>query len=177
MRLLPMVAAMLLIGSGATSAGPEQVAFPEGFATSFVRYATVNKPDRDPPAIRFLYINQEALAEAKAGQLLPFGTVIVMEDHLALLDDQGAPVTTANGNFVPSAEVTNIFVQEKGEGWGADYPAETRNGEWEYAWFLADGSPKPDAKFEGCFECHKKEVEDQDFNFTLSPFVDAIKGQ
>lgn len=177
MRMLPIIAATLLTGSGVASAGPEQVAFPEGYATSFVRYATVNKPDREPPAIRFLYVNRDALAAAKAGQPLPYGTVIVMEDHPAMLDDQGAPVTTADGDFVPMAEVTNIFVQAKEQGWGADYPAETRNGEWEYARFLADGSPKPDATFEGCFECHKKEVEDQDFNFTLSPFVDAIKGR
>jgi hypothetical protein len=100
-----------------------------------------------------------------------------MEDHPAMLDDQGAPVTTSDGNFVPKAEVTNIFVQEKQEGWGADYAPDVRNGEWEYAWFIADGSPKPDAKFDNCFACHKKEVEAQDFNFTLSPFITAIKGQ
>jgi hypothetical protein len=99
-----------------------------------------------------------------------------MEDHLAKLDDQGAPVTTVDGDFVPTPEITNIFVQEKGQGWGADYPAEIRNGEWEYGWFLADGAPKPDAEFDRCFECHKG-VADQDFNFTLSPFIETIKGQ
>lgn len=177
MRMLPVIAAVLLSGSNVASAGPEQVVFPEGYGTSFVRYSTVNKPDRDPPAIRLFYVNREALAETMAGEPLPHGTVIVMEDHPATLDDQGAPVTTSDGNFVPTAEVTNIFVQEKQAGWGTDYPPETRNGEWEYAWFLADGSPKPDATFDKCFACHKKEVEAQDYNFTLSPFIDTIKGQ
>lgn len=175
MRFLSVIAAILLIGSGTASAGPEKVAYPEGFATSFVRYATVDKPDRKPPITRFLYVNREALAAAAAGMPLPYGTVIVMEDHLAQLDDAGAPVTNADGGFVPTAEIGNVFVQEKGRGWGADYPAETRNGEWEYGWFLADGSPKPDAKFGRCSECHKG-VEDQDYNFTLSPFVDDVKG-
>lgn len=176
MRMLPVIAVALLTAPCLASAGPEQVAFPEGYATSFVRYATVDKPDREPPAIRFFYVNREALAEAEAGQPLPHGTVIVMEDHPAKLDDQGAPMTTVDGGFVPTDEITNIFVQEKGPGWGKDYPAEARNGEWEYGWFMADGSPKPDATFDRCFECHKG-VEDQDYNFTLSPFVTAIKGQ
>lgn len=176
MRSYATIAAFVLAVPNMATAGPEQVTFPESFATSFVRYGAVNKPDREPPAIRFLYVNREALAQAEAGQPMPHGTVIVMEDHLAKLDDQGKPMITAGGDFIPTAEITNIFVQEKQEGWGAEYPAETRNGEWEYGWFLADGSPKPDATFDRCFECHKG-VEDQDFNFTLSGFIGAIKGQ
>ena len=171
---LAAISIVLMAGPNVAQAGAELVAFPEGFATSFVRYETVNKPDRKPPTVRFLYVNREALEAAEAGQPLPHGTVIVMEDHLARLDDQGAPMATAGGDFIPTDEITNIFVQEKRAGWGAEYPAETRNGEWEYGWFLADGSPKPDATFDRCFECHKG-VEDQDFNFTLSPFVDAVK--
>lgn len=175
MRALSTIAAILLIASSPASAGPEKVVFPDGYTTAFVRYATVNKPERTPPIVRFFYVNREALAEADAGKPLPYGTVIVMEDHLAKLDTTGAPVTSAGGDFVPTAEITNIFVQQKGRGWGAEYPVEIRNGEWEYGRFLADGSPKPDAKFDRCFECHKG-VEAQDYNFTLSPFVDEIKG-
>lgn len=177
MRFLRGITGVLLIGSSAAFAGSEQIAFPEGYGTSFVRYATVNKPDRDPPIIRFFYVNEEALGEAKTGEPLPYGTVIVMEDHPAVLDDQGQPIAAPNGDFMPTAEISNIFVQEKQEGWGADYAPDVRNGEWEYAWFLADGSPKPDAKFDRCFACHKEEVEAQDFNFTLSPFIATIKGQ
>jgi hypothetical protein len=167
---------MLLVASRAASAGPETVGFPDGYTTAFVRYATVDKPERTPPIVRFFYVNREALAEAKAGQPLPYGTVIVMEDHRAELDAAGRPATSAAGDLVPTAEITNVFVQQKGAGWGAQYPAETRNGEWEYGWFLADGSPKADAKFDRCFACHK-DVEAQDYNYTLSPFVAEIKGR
>lgn len=175
MKALPLIAGILLVGAGTASAGPDKVAFPDGYTTAFVRYATVNKPERTPPIVRFFYVNREALAAADAGKPLPHGTVIIMEDHPAKLDAAGTAVTSANGDFVPTAEVTNIFVQQKGRGWGAEYPAEKRNGEWEYGWFLADGSPKPDAKFDRCFECHKG-VEAQDYNFTLSPFVGEVKG-
>ena len=174
MRSLPLLAGILATAATPIAAGSENVAYPEGYATSFVRYATVDRPDRDPPTVRFLYVNREALAAAQAGEPLPSGTVLVMEDHPAQLNDQGQPATYPNGRFVPSTEVTNIFVQEKREGWGAEYPAEVRNGEWEYGRFMPDGSVPPDASFDGCFECHKG-VETQDFNFTLSPFVSEIK--
>ena len=54
---------------------------------------------------------------------------------------------------------------------------EMRNGEWEYAWFQPDGARKTgdNVKFDRCFECHKG-VAEQDFNFTLSPFVKRMKG-
>jgi hypothetical protein len=174
MRSLPLFAGILAVVASPVAAGPDNVVYPEGYPSSFVRYATVDRPDRDPPIVRFLYVNPEALAAAQAGEPLPYGTVLVMEDHLAELDDQGQPATFANSRFVPTTEVTNIFVQEKREGWGAEYPPEVRNGEWEYGRFLADGSVTPDAKFEGCFECHKG-VEAQDFNFSFSPFVGEIK--
>lgn len=174
LRALPWISGIVAIGALPALAGPENVEFPVGYGTNFVRYATVDKPDRDPPIVRFLYVNQAALAGAEAGEPLPYGTVIVMEDHPAELDDTGAPVTREDGRFVPSPEVGNVFVQAKGEGWGAEYPDAWRNGEWEYAWFNADGSRREDASFQGCFECHKG-VEGQDYNFTLSPFVADIK--
>jgi hypothetical protein len=173
MRTLSLVAGMLVAVGAPVAAGPEKVAYPEGYVTSFVRYATVDRPDRDPPIVRFLYVNPEALAAAEAGEPLPYGTVLVMEDHLARLDAQGQPETFADGRFVPTTEITNIFVQEKGEGWGEEYPPEVRNGEWEYARFLPDGTVTPNATFDGCFECHKG-VEAQDFNFSFSPFVSEI---
>lgn len=167
--------ATVLIVSGAL-AGNEDVKFPTGYDTVFVRYVTIDKPERTPPIIRFMYVNPEALAAARADAPLPHGTVIIMEDHKALLDDGGAPVSAA-GRFVATAEITNVFVQEKQPGWGADYPADKRNGEWEYAWFNADGTRKVSdpARFDGCFACHKDNAAAQDYNFTLAPFIADLK--
>lgn len=172
-----------LVGLGAAfvvtvaSAGPDKVQFPEGYATSFVRYTTVDKPERDPPIVRFFYVNPDALAAASPDKPAARGTVLIMEDHKAELDGDSKPVTDAHGRFIPTDAISNVFVQEKREGWGAEYPPESRNGEWEYAWFEADGSRKVGdfVKFEGCFECHSG-VSDQDFNFTFAPFVTKMKG-
>ena len=166
-----------LLLAPATLAGPDRIAFPEGYRTNFVRYTTVDKPDREPPIVRFFYVNPEALAAAQAGTPLPDGTVAVMEDHPAELDAEGKPVTDSTGRFVPTDEITNVFVQEKRAGWGEAIPEDLRNGDWDYAWFLADGSRKTgeNVDFDRCFTCHKGAASD-DFTFTLAPFVNDIKG-
>ena len=164
----------LLLGlwSGAL-AGPEKIAHPAGYATEFVRYFTVDRPDRK--IVRFFYVNREALEVVEPGQELPYGTALVMEDHKVRLDANEEPVSDAQGRFIPTDEVMNVFVMEKQEGFGQEYAPEKRNGEWEYAWFLPDGSRKTDAKFDGCFSCHLSRAE-RDFTFTFYKYVLDQKG-
>lgn len=171
MRCLPLIGAALLV-AGTASAGPELVAFPAGYRDSFVLYNKVDRPDRK--TVRFMYVNPEALAAAAPGAPLPHGTVLIMEDHKAQLEGETA-VLDADGRLVATEEVTNVFVMEKQSGWGAAYPAEMRNGEWEYAWFLADGTAKADAKYEGCFACHLNRSE-RDFTFTFWKYIVDEKG-
>lgn len=159
------------------SADTNQVELPENYRSTFVRYTSVDKPNEEKPEttkMRFFYVNPESLIAAEAGQPLPAGTVLIMEDHGIELDDTGKPLLDSAGRFIPTDEIKNVFVQEKQAGWGAQYPADVRNGEWEYAWFLADGSRKADAKLDGCFTCHKG-AEATDYNFTFSPFVVSVK--
>lgn len=169
-----MRAAALLLGLAAMAApaadvlaGPELVGFPEGYQERFVLYNKVDRPDRK--TIRFMYVDPEAHAAAEAGEPAPYGTVLIMEDHKAKLEGEEA-VRDAEGRMVPTEEVTNVFVMEKQPGWGAGYPPEKRNGEWEYAWFLPDGSRKEDAKFDGCFGCHMSRAE-RDYTFTFAKYV------
>jgi Cytochrome P460 len=138
-----------------------------------VLYNKVDRPDRK--MIRFMYVDPEAHAAAEAGEPAPYGTVLIMEDHRAKLEGEEA-VRDADGRMVPTDEIANVFVMEKQPGWGAGYPPEKRNGEWEYAWFQPDGSRKTgeNVNFDRCFECHKG-VADQDFTFTLQPFVAEVK--
>ena len=179
MRILTLlgtaIAVLLLVSS--ISVGPDKVTLPEGYQSHFVRYTTVDKPERKPPIVRFMYVNPKSLAASQAGGPAPQGTVLVMEDHKAQLDAEGKAVTDARGRFVPTTELTNVFVMEKQPGWGAEYSAEQRNGEWEYAWYQPNGDRKVGdfVKFERCFACHKGNVEDQDFTFTFAPFVAEMK--
>lgn len=153
---------------GAATAGTDLVAYPAGLASRFVRYNETDRPDRK--IVRVFYANPESWRDAKAGQPAPYGTVLVMEDRKARLKADGSPETDAEGRMVPTDEVTAVFLMEKRRGWGADYPPEKRNGEWEYAWFNPDGSRRAEARFDGCFACHKSRT-GRDFTFTFAKTV------
>jgi hypothetical protein len=58
--------------------------------------------------------------------------------------------------------------------WGAEYPAELRNGEWEYQVFESDGKPRANAKHEACFTCHKPKS-GQDFVFSYPQLLEAAR--
>lgn len=154
--------------AGYTIAGPDRVAFPSGYADHYMLYNKVDRPDRK--IIRFMYVSPESHAKAKAGELIPNGTVLVMEDHRAKVDASDNVVLGPDGRLVATDQITNIFVMEKREGWGAAYPPEKRNGDWDYAQYLPDGTAKADASFDGCFTCHLNRS-GRDFNFTYTKYL------
>lgn len=154
-------------------AGPERVDFPQGYRDGFVRYLDVDRPDRGIK--RFFYVNPQALMEAQSGSDLPDGTVLIMEDHRVEMMDE-APRRNEQGRFIATDEITNVFVMEKQPGWGEAYPADKRNGDWDYAWFEADGTLKHDdpARYDGCFSCHQSRAE-RDYTFTFFKYVEDLK--
>ncbi len=173
-----ILAFSLLLTAGAASAqtpytpGPDNVKLPANYQAGFIRYATVDKPDRK--IIRYLYANPEAFAAAKPGQELPHGTVLIMEDHAARLGADGVPLLDQQGRFIANPAVISVTVQEKQPGWGVGYPAAKRNGEWEYARFNADLSRNP-GPVEACFTCHIQTRASQDFAFNFWDFVQTRK--
>lgn len=173
MHRIVVVALVAAAIGGPALAGPERVAFPEGYQTRFTVYGIVDQPDRK--LVRFLYVNSEAAAKAEPGKPVPDGTVLVMEDRKARLGADGNPMTGPEGRLLWTDEVTGVFVQEKRAGWGAEYPAEKRNGEWEYASFAPAGARRTDkegriAATDACFACHKPWVA-ADHTFFFSSYV------
>ncbi|HXG05163.1 MAG TPA: cytochrome P460 family protein [Candidatus Binatia bacterium] len=157
-----LFAAALLAGPSA--AGPEKIAFPKDWER-YVLYATVDRPD--VKQYRELYASSPAAVEAmKQGRPLPYGTVLVLVQYRAQLDAQGNPVRDARGRFVKGERI-GFTVMEKQPGWGAEYPPELRNGEWEYSAFTPDGRFNDKANIKACFQCHKPH-ERQDFVISLA---------
>jgi Cytochrome P460 len=152
-----------ILVAGPLLAGPERVAFPKGFEANWVLYNMVDRPDRK--RVRFMYVNPEANAAARAGEPLPDGTVLVMADRNAKLDASENPVLDAEGRIVPEGGFTAIFVMEKQFGWGQGQPPEMRNGDWDYAAFKADGTLSAETDTGGCFACHNNRPA-HDFTFT-----------
>ncbi len=157
------VAGLLVAATGV--AGPEQIAFPKDYAT-WEKYAVVDRYDNKQ--YRELYTSPAAVKAVREGKEIPDGTVIAMAIHAAKLDDKGLPVKDASGRFVKD-KLSGVTVMEKRKGWGESVPAEYRNGDWQYASFMPDGTPNADAnsKTQACFQCHLPHAK-QDFVISLA---------
>jgi plastocyanin len=153
-RITRVVAALIVVGglAATSTAGPDKVTFPAGWK-GFVLYNVIDRYDNKQ--YRELYASsKEAVEAAKAGKPLPHGTVLALVQYKAQVDAQGNPVKNDKGRFLKGDPVA-VAVMEKRAGWGAEYPAEWRNGEWEYAVFTADGKFNEKANYKACFQCHK----------------------
>jgi hypothetical protein len=146
----------------AVRAGADKVAFPANYAQGTL-YTTVDRADNKQ--YRELYVNlPAAISAAKKGEPLPSGTVLTLVQYAAKLDAAGTPEKDANGRFI-KGNLLGYTVMEKRTGWGAEYPDDQRNGEWEYQAFKADKTPNPRANLANCFKCHKP-LDKQDYVFT-----------
>lgn len=167
-----VAAAAGIFGITAASAGPDKISFPSGYQTGWVRLGTIDRYDNK--TVRMLYINPEAWQAAKAGESLPDGAYLVLDSRPAKLGPDGQPLLDANGRFIAEDKLTTVAVQQKKKGWGAEYPDNLRNGDWEYAVFAADGTPRAGLNTQPCFSCHKPR-EAGDFTFIAKRVIDDYK--
>ena len=165
-----VVAALLLSGwVAAMVAAGDKVAFPENYSTG-VLYWVQDRPVNKQ--VREYYLSPAtALAAVRRGEALPSGTVITVVQYNTRLDTEGNPVKDANGRFVKT-DIRGYTAMEKRTGWGAEYPADMRNGEWEYQAFTAAKAPNTNADLKTCFTCHKMQ-ERVDFLYTLDNLKQA----
>lgn len=149
-----VIAALAWTSVGAQStvpSGPNRLKFPEGWDKG-VLYATVDRPDTKQ--YREFYANSQAAVDAaKQGRPLPNGTVLTLAAYAAKVDEKGVPVRDANGRFVKDRLVA-VNVMEKGQGFGAEIPADIRNGDWLYQSFTPDGKVNEKANLAACYQCH-----------------------
>lgn len=162
--------ALCFMSASCAYAGPERISYPADYQRTFVNYNQIERPDRKPAQIRFMYATPDGVAGARAGAPVPYGTILIMEDRQAKVDADGNALRDSDGRLIASEKVLNVFVQQKGPGWGEAYPPDNRNGDWEYAWFNADGTRRENAKFDGCFSCHTSRAA-RDYTFTFVKWV------
>jgi len=146
-----LVGVAVIIPVGWMDAGVEKVAFPANYKSG-VLYNVVDREDLKE--VHEQYTSREAIEAAKADKLLPSGTVITTVAYKALLDPQGNPTRDAKGSLL-AGELVRFGVMEKRSGWGAEYPDNLRNGEWEFAAFTSDGKFNAQIDTKVCMECHK----------------------
>ena len=158
-------------------AGPDKVKFPH--YQTHVLYDVLDQPENNADLghigkeVRELYVNPEALKNLKSGQPLPSGTVLSAPTFKAVLNDKGELVKDANGRLI-RGRLDQIVVMEKRTGWGTEYPADLRNGEWEYGRFGPDGKLSANVNYNACFQCHKPKSS-QDFVFSLPQLLKVAR--
>jgi plastocyanin len=171
LTLAPVVAVTVAALTVPGAAGPDKIKFPASWK-DHVLYTTVDRYDIKQH--RELYASSQAAVDAmKAGRPLPDGTVLTLIQYKAQVDASGAPIKDARGRFVKGDLIAHA-VMEKRAGWGAEYPAEWRNGEWEYAAFGPDGKLNEKANYKACFECHKPHAK-QDYVISLAALRGEVK--
>ena len=132
-------------------AGPDKIAFPANYQSGVL----YNIADRsDLKEYREMWTSPEAIEAAKANKPLPYGTVITHVAYKALLDPQGVPLLDHKGRFM-KGDLQFYFVMEKRAGWGAEYPVDLRNGEWEFSMFKPDRTFNDKANLNACMTCHR----------------------
>ena len=147
----------------AQTGGPNAIKFPEKYVDG-VLYATVDR--HDIKQYRELWSTRAAVEAVKAGKPIPHGTVLTLVQYKAKVDDKGVPVRDAKGRF-QKGDLVAYTVMQKDAGFGAAYPADIRNGDWEYQVFGADKQVNAKANLKGCFQCHKPHA-GQDFVISLA---------
>jgi hypothetical protein len=150
-KLIGAGIAMAVALNGAI-AGEERIAFPANYRTTMVNYVSLDRTQNPDQMIR-LFAPQVALDSAKAGKDLPDGTVLVAEIYKAKQDDGGEVMTSSLGRRMRD-KFAAIAVMQKGNGWGETFPAELRNGDWDFAIFSPKGERLANKDLNECRACH-----------------------
>ena len=145
------------------------LAFPENYQASFVKYYTLNFPATKQ--VRYYLANPAAVQAAKAGKPLPDGSYLLAEVYAAKLEANGKPVTGSDGFYV--AEKPLFYTaMGTGAGWGNNIPEALRNGNWNYAVFTLDKKARPGVNQAECLACHKP-LDNVSYTFTLKQIAEA----
>jgi cytochrome c553 len=139
------------------------VAFPEGYKDSFVRYHTINFPATKQ--VRHYYANKPLVQAARQRKPVPDGSVILTEVYTVKLDANKSPVTGQDGFYEPEKLVA-YTAMATGKDWGKDFPEMLRNGDWNYAVFGPDKQLRAGVNQAECLACHKP-LDKESYLFTL----------
>lgn len=142
----------IAITLSAAEADDARIKFPENYKNQLINYLSLDRSQNEDQIIR-LFAPKEALEAAKSGKQLPDGTVLVGEIYKAKKNSEGKVIKSALGRRIRS-KLAAIAVMEKRKGWGDKFPAELKNGDWDFAVFSTDGKRLVKKDLNACRSCH-----------------------
>lgn len=154
-RLITTLAVGAAFAATAAWAAPK-VALPD--TTGWLHYETSNRGS----VIEEMFIPHDVANQMKTADKYPYGTRIVLVEY----ENEGGQ----------KGEVRRYIVMQKEKGWGADYPSDIRNGEWEYQAYHGDKTPFADHEdpVSRCLSCHKG-ASDTDYVFSTRALKNALR--
>lgn len=147
------------------------ISLPPDWEQRFIRYATVDDPDRR--IVRYIHIDPDSHARLRPGMAAPDGTLLIMADARARLDTAGQPLRDASGRFLSEPGWIALFAQKKDARRAGTPDTRLRNGNWGYAVFDSAGRSR-DVSLAPCFVCHQQARAAQDYTFTLWDYAATL---
>ena len=148
---------------------PDFVKFPEGYQQAFTQYDTANRANQTQVA-KF-YANDIAIASYKKGEEATPGSVVIMEIYEPKKDAAGKIISGQEGMF-EIEKLAAVAVMEKRSDWDKAFSQENRTGDWGFAVYNPDGTPKSNDL--NCVQCHTP-LKNQDYLFSFQKLVDFAK--
>ncbi len=127
---------------------PEHVAFPTAYQDQFTKYDTRNRSNGKQVAV--LYANQVAM-DSVPSDILAAGSTIVMEVYKTVPGEDDKPITGEDGVF-QKGPLAAVAVMQKGGDWPSAFSSDDRAGDWGFAIYNTDGTPKSNDL--DCATCH-----------------------
>ncbi len=150
---------------------PDFVAFPEGYDTSFTSYVTLNRAGSE--LVAKMYANDVAISSYEEAPKAASGSILVMEVYKPKKDVDGKALVGDDGIYVID-QLAAVAVMQRRDNWDAAYPVEHRVGNWGFAFYNPDGTPK--ANELQCVVCHTP-LRHQDFMFSHHHLVNHVRAR
>ncbi|WP_089717798.1 cytochrome P460 family protein [Candidatus Entotheonella palauensis] len=150
-RAIILVALVCSMMAYTALAQAPQIQFPADYRTTFTNYLSLDRT-QNADQIMLLYANDIALKGVRETGEFPDGSILIGEVYKAQKDQDGKVIESQLGRRV-RGPLALVAVMEKQKGWGQQFPAGLKNGDWDFAAFKPDGT---DAKkdLNACRACH-----------------------
>ena len=148
---------------------PEFVQFPEGYKGSFTNYVTMNRAGKE--LVAKMWANDVAVSSYKEGKQATEGSVVIMEIYKPKKDADGKAISGKDGIYEID-KLAAVAVMERRASWNAAYPEADRVGQWGFAIYKADGTPKKNDL--NCPVCHTP-LKEQDYLYSHQPLLEYAR--
>jgi len=161
-------AVILIVSVTCANAGgnPEFVKFPEGYTDSFTNYVTMNRAGKE--LVAKMYANDVAVSSYKEGKQAAEGAVVIMEIYKPKKGADGK-IVSGKGGVYEIDKLAAVAVMERKGSWDSEYPKDDRVGDWGFAIYNPDGTPKKNEL--NCPACHTP-FKEQDYLYTYKPLLE-----